>query len=297
MKELYLYPSLTLNILTSSHAITDVTRVVVWSGVMTHRTFAQCMRDAGFVNGLSDFRRHLIFPASYAEHEIESLMDKNHLTTLEDNYKFITEEELSPRIAKEINENEICKMRTFARDVDNFFKEHLRDLSRLDQSEEFTQQRHGYEDTTVSQKLYSVDIKTRRTPTELGQQKDRLCKCPSINNDGSKPSTTCHICYRLRELRQVYLVELPLQMRFFDFGWTMGMYMSYRPSVFNRQPIDLILDSEGMGSTAQKYITRRTSFDMKITILALMCSQIVIINTKGLTSISSYHLDALKASN
>ncbi|CAG8635934.1 13448_t:CDS:2, partial [Ambispora gerdemannii] len=140
--------------------------------------------------------------------------------------------------AEEINENDICEMRAFACDVDNFFKEHLRDLSELDQSEEFTQQRirqqiedndisihdflagisysckgHGYEDITVSQKLYSVDIKTRRTPTELGQQKERLCKCPSFKNDGSKPSTTCHFYYRLRELRQVYLVELPLQMR------------------------------------------------------------------------------------
>ncbi|CAG8650309.1 3207_t:CDS:2, partial [Ambispora gerdemannii] len=43
--------------------------------------------------------------------------------------------------AEEINENDIYKMRAFACDVDNFFKEHLRDLSRLDQSEGFTQQR------------------------------------------------------------------------------------------------------------------------------------------------------------
>ncbi|CAG8678777.1 5435_t:CDS:2, partial [Ambispora gerdemannii] len=106
-----------------------------------------------------------------AEHEIESLMDKNHLITLEDNYKFITEEELSQRIesfksaignaspspilslfAEEINENDICEMRAFARDVDNFFKEHLRDLSGLDQSEEFTQQRiiQQIEDNDIS---------------------------------------------------------------------------------------------------------------------------------------------------
>ncbi|EXX75153.1 hypothetical protein RirG_044250 [Rhizophagus irregularis DAOM 197198w] len=78
--------------------------------------------------------------------------------------------------------------------------------------------------------------------------------------------------------------------------------MSYRTANFNGKIIDLlILDSEGMASTAQKYITYRTSFDKKITLLALMCSQIVIINTKGLTrdigdilEVSSWHLDALR---
>ncbi|CAG8795334.1 17534_t:CDS:2, partial [Dentiscutata erythropus] len=45
----------------------------------------------------------------------------------------------------------------------------------------------------------------------------------------------------------------------------------------------LIIDSEGMGSTAAKYKSRRTDFDKKMTLLGLMCSQILIINTKGLT--------------
>ncbi|CAB4476789.1 unnamed protein product [Rhizophagus irregularis] len=83
---------------------------------------------------------------------------------------------------------------------------------------------------------------------------------------------------------------------------TKGVYMSYRTANFSGKIIDLlILDSEGMASTAQKYITHRTSFDKKITLLALMCSQIVIINTKGLTrdigdilEVSSWHLDALR---
>ncbi|GBB87732.1 hypothetical protein RclHR1_14200002 [Rhizophagus clarus] len=83
---------------------------------------------------------------------------------------------------------------------------------------------------------------------------------------------------------------------------TKGVYMSYRTANFDGNMIDLlILDSEGMASTAQKYITHRTSFDKKITLLALMCSQIVIINTKGLTrdigdilEVSSWHLDALR---
>ncbi|CAG8749507.1 17363_t:CDS:2, partial [Acaulospora colombiana] len=62
----------------------------------------------------------------------------------------------------------------------------------------------------------------------------------------------------------------------------------------------LIMDSEGMGSIAAKYISRRTEFDKKMTLLGLMCSQILIINTKGLTrdisdilEVSSYHLGAL----
>ncbi|CAG8676061.1 interferon-induced very large GTPase 1-like [Rhizophagus irregularis DAOM 181602=DAOM 197198] len=83
---------------------------------------------------------------------------------------------------------------------------------------------------------------------------------------------------------------------------TKGVYMSYRTANFEGNTIDLlILDSEGMASTTQKYITHRTNFDKKITLLALMCSQNIIINTKGLTSdigdileVSSWHLDALR---
>ncbi|CAG8857173.1 21104_t:CDS:1, partial [Gigaspora margarita] len=61
-------------------------------------------------------------------------------------------------------------------------------------------------------------------------------------------------------------------------------YMSYRHTIYSGKELDvLIIDSEGMGSTAQKYISRRTDFDKKMTLLALMCSQIVIVNTKGLT--------------
>ncbi|GBC08887.1 hypothetical protein RclHR1_08460004 [Rhizophagus clarus] len=83
---------------------------------------------------------------------------------------------------------------------------------------------------------------------------------------------------------------------------TKGVYMSYRTANFDEKIIDLlILDSEGMASTAQKHTTNRTDFDRKITLLALMCSQIVIINTKGLTrdigdilEVSSWHLDAMR---
>ncbi|CAG8447035.1 20034_t:CDS:2, partial [Dentiscutata erythropus] len=62
----------------------------------------------------------------------------------------------------------------------------------------------------------------------------------------------------------------------------------------------LIIDSEEMGSTAAKYISRHTDFDKKITLLGFMCSQILIVNTKELTrdisdtlEVSSYHLEAL----
>ncbi|KAF0387350.1 interferon-induced very large GTPase 1-like [Gigaspora margarita] len=82
---------------------------------------------------------------------------------------------------------------------------------------------------------------------------------------------------------------------------TKGAYMSYRHTFYNEKELDvLIIDSEGMGSTAAKYISRRTDFDKKMTLLGLMCSQILIVNTKGLTrditdilEVSSYHLDAL----
>ncbi|CAG8440904.1 1062_t:CDS:10 [Ambispora gerdemannii] len=335
---------------TSSHAITDVTQVVVWSGVMTHRTFAQCMRDAGFVNGLSDFRRHFIFPASYAEHEIESLLDKNHLTTLEDNYKFITEEELSQRIeslksdksaignasplpilslfAEGINENDICKMRAFARDVDNFFKEHLRDLSRLDQSEEFTQQRirqqiedndisiHDFwrelvilakvmvtRDTTVSQKLYSVDIKTLEnayrtwvTEGETMQMLDGL-SLRALDPDFLSKVLSSIMTDPNRQLLAISVIGLEssgkstLLNYLFKCGFstsagrcTKGMYMSYRHSVFNGQPIDLIiLDSEKRAWGLQ---LRNTSPD----------AQGLTRDIANILEVSSYHLDALKAS-
>ncbi|KAF0535876.1 interferon-induced very large GTPase 1-like [Gigaspora margarita] len=82
---------------------------------------------------------------------------------------------------------------------------------------------------------------------------------------------------------------------------TKGAYMSYRHTFYKEKELDiLIIDSEGMGSTAAKYILRRTDFDKKMTLFGLMCSQILIVNTKGLTretsdtlEVSSHHLDAL----
>ncbi|RIB03906.1 hypothetical protein C2G38_729800 [Gigaspora rosea] len=82
---------------------------------------------------------------------------------------------------------------------------------------------------------------------------------------------------------------------------TKGAYMSYRHTFYKEKELDvLIIDSEGMGSTAAKYILRRTDFDKKMTFFGLMCSQILIVNTKGLTretsdtlEVSSHHLDAL----
>ncbi|CAG8681203.1 26708_t:CDS:2 [Dentiscutata erythropus] len=77
--------------------------------------------------------------------------------------------------------------------------------------------------------------------------------------------------------------------------------MSYRHTFYKEKELDfLIIDSEGMGSTTARYILRRTDFDKKMTLLGLMCSQVLIVNTKGLTrdisdtlEVSSYHLDAL----
>ncbi|KAF0559039.1 interferon-induced very large GTPase 1-like [Gigaspora margarita] len=75
-----------------------------------------------------------------------------------------------------------------------------------------------------------------------------------------------------------------------------GVYMSYRHTIHNGKEIDfLILDFEGIGSTSE-----HTEFDKKITLLATLCSQILILNAKELTQdisdileVSSYHLDTL----
>ncbi|CAG8616581.1 5356_t:CDS:2 [Ambispora leptoticha] len=367
VKEQYLYPYLSFNVSTSLH---DITQIVVWPHDMSGRYFAQCMQDAGFISGLSSFRRRQIFPASYVEHEIENLRDKKHLTTCEDNRNFISEAELCQKIKKfestklaigdtsplsilslfveGIKENDIFKMRAFARNVDDFFKAHLHELSMLDQSEDSARQHikqqiedndisiHDFwrefvilanitvtREISVSQKLYSVDIKTLenayRTWVIEGEAMQMLdgLSLRALDTDFLTKVLTSIMTDPNRQLLVISVIGLEssgkstLLNYLFKCGFstaagrcTKGMYMSYRHSMFNGQPIDLlILDSEGMGSTAQKYITRRTSFDKKITLLALMCSQIVIINTKGLTrdianilEVSSYHLDALKAS-
>jgi hypothetical protein len=93
-----------------------------------------------------------------------------------------------------------------------------------------------------------------------------------------------------------------LLLNWFIYFSTKGLYLSYRNTILDDNPVDhLILDSEGMSSTSQKYITSRNDFDRKITLFALMCSHIVIINSKGLTrdigdilEVSSWHLDGLR---
>ncbi|CAG8769248.1 11008_t:CDS:1, partial [Ambispora leptoticha] len=133
VKELYLYPYLSFNISTSFH---DITQIVIWSHDMSGRYFAQCMQDAGYVSGLSGFRRRQIFPASYVEQEIENHRDMKHLAACEDNRRFISEAELCKKIknfestklaigdtsplsilslfVEGIKENDIFKIRAFA---------------------------------------------------------------------------------------------------------------------------------------------------------------------------------------
>ncbi|CAG8512884.1 5208_t:CDS:10 [Ambispora gerdemannii] len=286
VKELYLYPPLKLNVSTSSHAITDVTQVVFWFDVMTHRTFAQCMRDADFVNGLSDFRRHLIFPASYAEHEIESLMDKNHSTTLEDNYKLISEEELSQRI-ESLNLPYVTHhlypyypylqkglMKTTYVKGAHLLATSITSLKSIYATS------HGWinprvhsvmvtRDTTVSQKLHSVDIKTLEnayrtwiTEGETMQMLDGL-SLRALDPDFLSKVLASIMTDPNRQLLAKSVI---------------GLESSVQRECICHIAILCLTDSQltslywiqGIGSTAQKYITRRTSFDKKITLLALM---------------------------
>ncbi|PKK56129.1 hypothetical protein RhiirC2_722058 [Rhizophagus irregularis] len=91
-----------------------------------------------------------IFHATYLEHEIDALNDKKSRTESQENSKFISEGEILNRIqqyrkeqleistkkplsifinfAKLINENNIVKVRKFAYQIDDFFKEYLRGL-------------------------------------------------------------------------------------------------------------------------------------------------------------------------
>ncbi|CAG8694495.1 6084_t:CDS:2, partial [Racocetra persica] len=80
-----------------------------------------------------------------------------------------------------------------------------------------------------------------------------------------------------------------------------GAYMSYRHTIYEGKELNfLVLDFEGICSEVEKFTSRRADFDKKITLLAILCSQILILNTKSLTQdisdileVSFYHMDTL----
>ncbi|CAG8497641.1 7064_t:CDS:10 [Funneliformis mosseae] len=248
--------------------------------------------------------------------------------------------------AKIIKENEIIEMRKFAGLIDKFFKDHLVELQKSNEHNEYAHNKQmleendisvhdiwkefiilsnikeeKYKKTTVLEKLYDVApqklseaFTTWIIEGEPIQILDGISLKPLPTNFLSY--TLCNIMYNTsRKLIIISIIgfessgKSTLLNYLFQCSFatsatrcTKGLYLSYRNTTFDDNPIDLlILDSEGMNSTAQKYITTRNDFDKKFTLFALMCSHIIIINTKGLTrdigdilEVSSWHLDGLR---
>ncbi|CAI2171884.1 18637_t:CDS:10 [Funneliformis geosporum] len=248
--------------------------------------------------------------------------------------------------AKIINENKIIEMRKFAGLIDKFFKDHLAELQKSNENNEYAHNKQmieendisihdiwkefiilsnikeeKYKKTTVLEKLYDVppqNLFTAFTTWIIEGEPIQILDGISL-----KPLPTNFLSYTLCNImsntnRKLIIISIigfessgksTLLNYLFQCSFatsatrcTKGLYLSYRNTTFDDNPIDLlILDSEGMNSTAQKYITTRNDFDKKFTLFALMCSHIIIINTKGLTrdigdilEVSSWHLDGLR---
>ncbi|PKC16021.1 hypothetical protein RhiirA5_407520 [Rhizophagus irregularis] len=307
-----------------------------------------------------------IFRATYLEHEIEALNDKKSRTESQENSKFISEGEILNRIqqyrkeqleistkkplsifinfAKLINENNIVKVRKFAYQIDDFFKEYLRGLQNSNYDIKRNKINQMIEENDISIHDFWLEFIILSELDNAHAHKSVLEQLYNVNSERLHEAYKTWILEEepLQLLDGLSLRSLPTKFLFsvlsklmtnverklivisviglessgkstllnylFHCGFatsasrcTKGVYMSYRTTNFDRNMIDLlILDSEGIASTAQKYFTHRTSFDEKITLLALMCSQIVIINAKGLTrdigdilEVSSCHLDDL----
>ncbi|CAG8449872.1 3791_t:CDS:10 [Funneliformis caledonium] len=330
----------------------------IWNCKIGESSFASKMKSINF-NKRSD-----IFRATHFEHEIEALNDKKSTTESQENATFMTEGQIQTKIfqfkreqnkivdnialpiftdfANLLNENNIEKIRDFARQIDDFFKKYLYDIQNNDnverieikkQIEENDISIHDFwrefiilsdlysSNKSILEHLYNVKpqklqeaYKTWILEGEPLQLLDGL----SLRSLPTKFLSNVLSNLMINHQRRLIVISViglessgksTLLNYLFHCGFatsasrcTKGVYMSYRTANFDGNTIDLlILDSEGMASTAQKYITHRTSFDKKITLLALMCSQIVIINTKGLTrdigdilEVSSWHLDALR---
>ncbi|CAG8494559.1 5022_t:CDS:2, partial [Dentiscutata heterogama] len=234
-----------------------------------------------------------IFYASHCENEIEKLRDKTRLKTPEDSGSYKTEGEIYRDIWSfqekqgNIGEKSPISVLTYFANVikKNDFK--------------YMQLEEAYSvwirEGEAIQILEGVSLRTLNS--------DFLSSVLSQIMSNSKRQLIVLSVIGLESSGKSTLLNYLFQCGFSTSAGrcTKGAYMSYRHTFYKEKELDiLIIDSEGMGSTAAKYISRRTDFDKKMTLLGLMCSQILIVNTKGLTrdisdtlEVSSYHLEAL----
>ncbi|CAG8842841.1 8131_t:CDS:2, partial [Gigaspora margarita] len=233
--------------------------------------------------------------------------------------------------AQVIKKNSICEMREFAQQVDTYFKTHLYDFAQKDHvgihREEIKQKIEDRDITihdfwrefiimskikqwddhlTILEAIYGLKVKD----LENGYR-TWICESESIqilegvslrtlDADFLSAVLSDILSDNKRQLIVISVIGLESSGKSTLLNYLFQCGFSTSAGRCGKELDVLIIDSEGMGSTAQKYISRRTDFDKKMTLLALMCSQIVIVNTKGLTrdisdilEVSSYHLDAL----
>ncbi|CAG8478301.1 4847_t:CDS:10 [Dentiscutata heterogama] len=277
-----------------------------------------------------------IFKASYFSNEIDALNDKIRSKNLEDSATYMTEDEINEEIkklqelqknlcgsdpipvlknfAQIVKKNSITYMREFARQVDTFFKTHLNELdlkyNELNQNDQDNDQKseikQQIEDrnitihdfwkefivlsqikkrySTALKSLYNIDNTQLETAYKSWICEGEAIQILDIGPENSGKSTLLNYLFQTSNGRR-----------------TKGVYMSYRHTIHNGKETDfLILDFEGIDSITERLISQRNDFDKKITLLATLCSQILILNVKDITEdisdilkISSYHLDTL----
>ncbi|CAG8547790.1 9731_t:CDS:2, partial [Racocetra fulgida] len=268
-----------------------------------------------------------IFKASYYSNEIETLKDQTRLKTLENSEAYITEYEIDSEIKKfqelqkslcssdpipvlkahlhelalksdEINQNDQQNAQQNAQKNEIKHQIEDRDITIHDFWREFiilSQIKKKY--STALKSIYNIDNMTLNSEflldlfSQIIPSNKQLIVLSVIGPEGSGKSTLLNYLFQTSttstERRYVILT-------YYNLLYNMQQYINIYYVFVN------ILDFEGICSEVEKFTSRRTDFDKKITLLAILCSQIVILNTKSLTQdisdileVSFYHMDTL----
>ncbi|CAG8560152.1 2939_t:CDS:10 [Gigaspora margarita] len=274
-------------------------------------------------------KKHLETPEDSQNYKAESDINRD-IMKFQNKQQNIRENRPIPvlmHFANVIKTNDIKYMREFARQADVYFKDHLISLTQKDdkiKNNTVESDTSNIQRKEIKQQIEDLDITIHDFWKEFvilsklirSDGSSTLKKLYDIDNKQLKKAYSVWIC----EGEAIQILEGPLDLKVpenlhclitcfnVDFQPPLddgargySAYMSYRHTSYKKKELDvLIIDSKGMGSTAAKYISRRTDFDKKMTLLGLMCSQILIVNTKGLTrdildilEVFSYHIDAL----
>ncbi|KAF0450884.1 von willebrand factor type a domain protein [Gigaspora margarita] len=235
-------------------------------------------------------RRANIFYASYCENEIETLQDKTLLKTSEDSHNYQSLGEIYHSVESEqinIQRKEIKqKIEDLDITVHDFWREFVI-LSQIIRSD----------GSSVLKKLYDIDDKQLEKAYNVWIREGEAIQIlegvllRTLNSDFLSSVLSKIMSNSKWQLIVISVIGLEssgkskLLNYLFQCGFstsagrcTKGAYMSYRHTIYKEKELDILnIDSEGMGSTAAKYISRHTDFDKKMTLL----------------EVSSYHLDAL----